>query len=73
VGNRAFTDEMRAGEHEQRTTSMTALQDWLNIRPVDPFGLKMAIRDVIRGLTSDAADEAEVTEPAVMSRGLERC
>lgn len=52
---------------------MTALQDWLNIRPVDPFGLKMAIRDAIRGLTSDVADEAEVTEPAVMSRGLERC
>jgi hypothetical protein len=51
--------------------SMTALQDWLNIRPVDPFGLRCAIREVIRGLS---ADETEVTaEPAVMSRGLERC
>ena len=50
---------------------MTALQDWLSIRPVDPFGLKCLIRDAIRGLTTDEPETP--TEPTVMGRGLERC
>jgi hypothetical protein len=74
---RAFTDELRAGEHEQRTTSMTALQDWLSNRPVDPRNLKDLIRDAIRGLTPDSADdEADAVKDAeltLMGRGLERC
>jgi hypothetical protein len=50
---------------------MTALQDWLSLRPVDPFGLKSLIRDAIRGL---GTDEPEIsTEPTLMGRGLERC
>jgi hypothetical protein len=68
---RAFTDELRAGEHEQRTTSMTALQDWLSYRPVDPRGLKALICDAFRGNTSDEPETN--SEPIVMGRGLERC
>jgi hypothetical protein len=71
VEGRAFTDELRAGEHEQRTTSMTALQDWLSIGPVDPLGLKTKIREAIRGLGSD--EPQEPCEPTLMGRGLERC
>jgi hypothetical protein len=50
---------------------MTALQDWLSIRPVDPFGLKGLIRDAIRGLTTDEPDTRP--EPTLMGRGVERC
>jgi len=49
---------------------MTALQDWLSIRPVDPRNLKTLIRDAIRGL---GTDEPASDEPTVMGRGLERC
>jgi hypothetical protein len=71
---RAFTDELRAGEHEQRTTSMTALQDWLSNRPVDPRNLKDLIVDTIRGITTDSEDDsAKDVEPVLMGRGLERC
>jgi|GEM_PF-1668668 len=65
---------------------MTALQDWLSIRSVDPRCLPGRIRDVIRGLTDSSADEAAPhragseprrvpmpKEPALMGRGLERC
>jgi hypothetical protein len=68
---RAFTDELRAGEHEQRTTSVTALQDWLSNSPVDPKSLKALICDAIRGLMSD--ESAKVAEPPLIRRGLERC
>jgi hypothetical protein len=68
---RAFTDELRAGEHEQRTTSMTALQDWLSNRPVDPRSLKALICEAIRGLSTDEPEP--LPEPTLMGRGLERC
>ena len=50
---------------------MTALQDWLPIRPMDPRSFKTFIRDAIRGLTSD--DAATVSDPPLMGRGVERC
>jgi len=63
---------LRAGEHEQRTTSVTALQDWLSIRPtVDPKGLKALICEALRGLTTD--EPVEVQNPPLMGRGVERC
>jgi len=50
---------------------MTALQDWLSYRPVDPKGLKSLIRDALRGLSSDEPES--IPEPTLMGRGLERC
>jgi hypothetical protein len=61
----------RAGEHEQRTTSVTALQDWLNKRPMDPKNLKALICDTLRGLTAD--ESADVQDPPLIRRGIERC
>ncbi len=50
---------------------MTALQDWLSDRPMDPRSIKALIRDAIRGLSGD---EPQTTpEPTLMGRGLERC
>jgi hypothetical protein len=50
---------------------MTALQDWLSNRPVNPRQLKSLICDAIRDF---AADEPEaLPEPTLMGRGLERC
>ena len=53
---------------------MTALQDWLSERPVNPLNprsLKALIRDALRGGPSD---EPEIrTEPTLMGRGRERC
>jgi hypothetical protein len=50
---------------------VTALQDWLSTRPVDPRGLKTFIRDALRTLTAD--EPAKADEPALLRRGLERC
>ena len=50
---------------------MTALQDWLSIRPVDPKGLKAFIRDAFRSLTAEAG--ATVQEPQLIRPGIERC
>ena len=50
---------------------MTALQDWLSIRPVDPKGLKLFIRDALRGLTVE--EPTKVQEPTLMRPGIERC
>jgi hypothetical protein len=50
---------------------MTALQDWLGARPVDPFGITGLIRDAIRGLTTDEPETP--SGPILMGRGLERC
>jgi hypothetical protein len=50
---------------------VTALQDWLSIRPVDPKGLKAFIRDALRSLTAE--EEAEVAEPPLIRPGIERC
>jgi hypothetical protein len=59
-----------AGEHERRT-SMTALQDWLSDRPMDPRNLKGLIWDAIRGLSVD--EPQSLPEHTLMGRGLERC
>lgn len=50
---------------------MTALQDWINIGPVNPTTIKAVIADAWRGLTSD--DDAPGEGPQLMGRGLERC
>jgi len=50
---------------------MTALQDWINISPVNPNAIKAVLVDAWRGLTADAAEP--VVEPQLMGRGLERC
>jgi hypothetical protein len=49
---------------------VTALQDWLSIRPVDPRGLKAVICDALRSLT---ADEPAKEEPQLIRPGVERC
>ena len=50
---------------------MTAVQDWLSDRPMDPRTLRTLICDVIRR----PATEGPVTpaEPTLLRRGLERC
>ena len=50
---------------------MTALQDWLSIRPVDPKSLKALICDTFRNLTAE--EPAKVQEPPLIQRGIERC
>jgi hypothetical protein len=50
---------------------VTALQDWLSIRPVDPKGLKAIICDAFRGLTAE--EPATVAEPQLIRPGIERC
>jgi hypothetical protein len=50
---------------------VTALQDWLSIRPVDPKNLKALIRDAIRGLTAE--EPATVADLPLIRRGVERC
>jgi hypothetical protein len=56
---------------KQRTTSVTALQDWLSIRPVDPKSLKALICDTLRNLTAD--EPAKVQELPLLRPGVERC
>ena len=50
---------------------MTALQDWLNFRPVNPSSLKAFICDALRGLTAD--EPAIDQDPPLIRRGIERC
>ena len=50
---------------------MTALQDWLSNRPVDPRNIKALICDAIRGLSAD--EREPFPQPMVMGPGLERC
>lgn len=52
---------------------MTALQDWLNIRP--PFDPKTHVRSFICALRGvSAADTGDVAaEPVLITPGLERC
>jgi hypothetical protein len=50
---------------------MTALQDWLNIRPMDPRSLKALICEAIRGLTAD--EPGTVQHPPLLRPGVERC
>lgn len=50
---------------------MTALQDWLSDRPMDPRSIKALICDAIKGFSAD--ETQSLPEPALMGRGLERC
>jgi len=50
---------------------MTALQDWLSDRPMDPRTIKSLIRDAIRGISGE--EPIARPEPTLMGRGLERC
>jgi hypothetical protein len=50
---------------------VTALQDWLSIRPVDPKGLKAFICDAVRSLTAE--EPAKVQNPPLIRPGVERC
>ncbi|HEX2214723.1 MAG TPA: hypothetical protein VHH12_14970 [Mycobacterium sp.] len=50
---------------------MTAVQDWLKHRPMDPRTLKTLICDVIRRPAAD--EQPPPAEPALLRRGVERC
>ena len=51
---------------------MTALQDWLNIRPFDPTDHVKAFICALRGVSAnDTADV--VAEPVLIRPGVERC
>jgi hypothetical protein len=50
---------------------MTALQDWLSDRPMDPRSIPTLIRDAIWGPSAD--EPQSIIEPTLMGRGLERC
>jgi len=57
-------------------SSVTALQDWLNIRPFDPRDHVKAIICGLRGVSRDDTDSDSldvIAEPALIRRGLERC
>lgn len=51
---------------------MTALQDWLNIRPLDPRDHVKAFICALRGVSADDASDAG-TEPVLIRPGVERC
>ncbi|MEO3760449.1 hypothetical protein ABGB19_19470 [Mycobacterium sp. B14F4] len=50
---------------------MTAVQDWLSNRPIDPRTLKTLICEVIR--RPAAEESAPPARPTVLRRGVERC
>ena len=50
---------------------MTALQDWLNIRPFDPRDHVKAFICALRGVSAD--DTVDVAEPVLIRPGVERC
>jgi hypothetical protein len=52
---------------------VTALQDWLSTRPVDPKGLKAFICDAFRSLTAEESESAMLEEPQLIRPGIERC
>jgi hypothetical protein len=53
-------------------TSVTALQDWLNIHPFDP---RDHVKAVICALRGDSANDTAdvVAEPVLIRPGVERC
>jgi hypothetical protein len=53
-------------------TSVTALQDWLNIRPFDPRTHVKAVICALRGDTAEDASEIDV-EHVLIRPGVERC
>ncbi|ULE32752.1 hypothetical protein [Mycobacterium sp. IDR2000157661] len=50
---------------------MTAVQDWLSNRPIDPRGLATLICDVIR--RPAAEEQPPPAQPILLRPGLERC
>jgi len=50
---------------------MTAVQDWLSDRPMDPRTLKTLICDVIRRPTAE--NRQSPAQPTLLRPGLERC
>ncbi|HKV19144.1 MAG TPA: hypothetical protein VJR50_08925 [Mycobacterium sp.] len=53
-------------------TSVTAVQDWLNIRPFDPRPHVMSFISALRGVASDDAADV-LDEPVLIRPGVERC
>jgi hypothetical protein len=51
---------------------MTALQDWLSYRPMDPRTVKALICDTLRRQPA-GQEVAAPAEPALLRPGLERC
>lgn len=49
---------------------MTALQDWLSIRP-DPKNLKTFLSEALKSL--NLGEQVKADEPRLIRRGLERC
>jgi hypothetical protein len=71
--DRVFTADVRAaGSHEQRTMSMTALQDWLSFRPVDQSTIKEMVFRPLRAVLN-TPDATECADPKVLQPGIERC
>ena len=68
--NQRFTDEPRA--LEQRTKSVTALQEWIAAPPLDRAieGLKLRVREAFGG---DRRDRPYDDDWRVLRRGVERC
>jgi hypothetical protein len=57
---------------------VTALQDWLRIRPFDPRRNVKAVICALRGLRTDDTDDTDDAAEAVVDlplirRGIERC
>ena len=52
---------------------MTALQDWLNIRPFDPRDHVKAVICALRGDTTGDAGKKITFEPVLIRPGVERC
>jgi hypothetical protein len=52
---------------------VTALQDWLNIRPFDPRDHVKAFICALRGVSTDDAGESGDFEPVLIRPGVERC
>jgi hypothetical protein len=53
-------------------TSVTALQDWLNIRPFDPREHVKAFICALRGGSADDTVQPEI-EHVLIRPGIERC
>jgi hypothetical protein len=51
---------------------MTAVQDWLNIRPLDPRTHVKAFICALRGVNVEDAEDV-TAEPALIRPGIERC
>jgi hypothetical protein len=54
---------------------MTALQDWLSIRPADQNFIKAVCRPLLSVLTTTPDDAAPIDRASVtlLTRGVERC